>query len=772
MPVPLSLSQDAVLCSLCSSRPVGAMAPGKRVKKDGLELSCEWGRCQFSTARMEEFCEHAREHLEGKLQVRSEEEEEHEELLEEHSCLWLECGFCTLDNPVELARHVYFHCYHTKLKQWGLRTLQGQPHLGSCMLDYQNRNIIPEIQDNLVCLWEHCEDWMPVPLSLSRDAVLCSLCSSRPVGAMAPGKRVKKDGLELSCEWGRCQFSTARMEEFCEHAREHLEGKLQVRSEEEEEHEELLEEHSCLWLECGFCTLDNPVELARHVYFHCYHTKLKQWGLRTLQGQPHLGSCTLDYQNRNIIPEIQDNLVCLWEHCEDSFENPEWFYRHVDMHGLCAEARCKNSEDAVLPCGWKECEATFKSHFKLREHLRSHTQEKVVACHTCGGMFANNTKFFDHIRRQTTIEGQRFQCSHCSKRFATERLLRDHMRNHVSHYKCPLCDMTCPSPSSLRNHIKFRHSNEKPYRCEYCEYRTNENGESETVYYVLTSATAGGACLPTDPSDTGAAMEVDGGVVMQLQSTADQLGVEICALFRGNPYLCEYSCKNLIDLRKHLDTHSTVPAYSCEFTDCGFTARSVYSIKSHYKKVHEGDMTPRYKCHVCEKCFTRGNNLTAHLRKKHQFKWPSGHPRFRYMEHEDGYMRLQLIRYESVELTEQLMRERRDRQADTEGQCEEGEGLRGIVLETAEFGGSGEGEGEKGAEAQELQGEVNPIIHVQSRTNENGESETVYYVLTSATAGGACLPTDPSDTGAAMEVDGGVMMQLQSTADQLGVEIV
>uniref|UniRef100_A0A673FSN1 Histone H4 transcription factor-like n=1 Tax=Sinocyclocheilus rhinocerous TaxID=307959 RepID=A0A673FSN1_9TELE len=85
-------------------------------------------------------------------------------------------------------------------------------------------------------------------------------------------------------------------------------------------------------------------------------------------------------------------------------------------------------------------------------------------------MFANNTKFFDHIRRQTSIEGQRFQCSHCSKRFATERLLRDHMRNHVNHYKCPLCDMTCPSPSSLRNHIKFRHSNEKPYSCDYCEY--------------------------------------------------------------------------------------------------------------------------------------------------------------------------------------------------------------------------------------------------------------------------------------------------------------
>lgn len=46
--------------------------------------------------------------------------------------------------------------------------------------------------------------------------------------------------------------------------------------------------------------------------------------------------------------------------------------------------------------------------------------------------------------------------------------------------------------------------------------------------------------------------------------------------------------------------------------------------------VPQGDSEPRYKCHVCDKCFTRGNNLTVHLRKKHQFKWPSGHPRFRY----------------------------------------------------------------------------------------------------------------------------------------------
>lgn len=43
----------------------------------------------------------------------------------------------------------------------------------------------------------------------------------------------------------------------------------------------------------------------------------------------------------------------------------------------------------------------------------------------------------------------------------------------------------------------------------------------------------------------------------------------------------------------------------------------------------------------------------------------------RYKEHEDGFLRLQLIRYESVELTEQLMRERQNRQAEEEDLAEE-----------------------------------------------------------------------------------------------------
>lgn len=88
--------------------------------------------------------------------------------------------------------------------------------------------------------------------------------------------------------------------------------------------------------------------------------------------------------------------------------------------------------------------------------MRSHTQERLVACPTCGSMFASNTKFFDHLHRQADPVGKKdfffcvlvllvlleknhfcarihtesLVCEHCGKAFSRERLLRDHVRQH------------------------------------------------------------------------------------------------------------------------------------------------------------------------------------------------------------------------------------------------------------------------------------------------------------------------------------------------------
>lgn len=77
-------------------------------------------------------------------------------------------------------------------------------------------------------------------------------------------------------------------------------------------------EGNCLWRDCGFCSVEGAEEMRRHLFFHCYHTKLKQLGQQVLNTQPEIGTCSIGYQNSNIIPDIPDNFICLWEECEVS----------------------------------------------------------------------------------------------------------------------------------------------------------------------------------------------------------------------------------------------------------------------------------------------------------------------------------------------------------------------------------------------------------------------------------------------------------------------
>lgn len=141
-------------------------------------------------------------------------------------------------------------------------------------------------------------------------------------------------------------------------------------------------------------------------------------GLPALQSQANFSPCIWT-SIATTWPDIPNHFPCLWEHCESSFNNPEWLYWHVEGHRLCCEYKAVGKDNHVVLCGRKGCTYTFKDHCQLRNHPCSHTQEKVVACPTFRGMFAKNTKFLDHIYCQTSLDQQCFQCSHCSMRFVT-----------------------------------------------------------------------------------------------------------------------------------------------------------------------------------------------------------------------------------------------------------------------------------------------------------------------------------------------------------------
>uniref|UniRef100_A0A3Q3WTA4 C2H2-type domain-containing protein n=1 Tax=Mola mola TaxID=94237 RepID=A0A3Q3WTA4_MOLML len=396
---------------------------------------------------------------------------------------------------------------------------------------------------------------------------------------MMTSKRL--DNFEVDCEWASCGFKGHSMEELSEHMSQHLKDYLGDSDALEE-----LEEYACLWSGCEFMSMGSPAELEAHAYFHNYHGKLKFLGSQLLRSRPDLPSCNLGLHGTNVVPEGSERYICQWEHCDSTFNNPEWFYRHVDNHVESAESQSLAQQQQALLCHWTGCDAFFKIRYRLREHMRSHTQERLVACPTCGSMFSSNTKLFDHLHRQAEpVES--LVCEHCGKAFSSERLLRNHVRQHVNQVKCPFCDMTCTTFAALKIHIRFRHCDERPFPCDFCDKRF----------------------------------------------------------------------KNQRDLQRHTEVHNEGTVYHCTVEGCDYSCHTLPTMSHHFKRVHEG--MSKYKCHICDKVFSWCYSLTLHLRKKHELKWPSGHSRFRYRKDVDGFLKVNMVRYETVEVTKQIMKSRK-----------------------------------------------------------------------------------------------------------------
>lgn len=82
----------------------------------------------------------------------------------------------------------------------------------------------------------------------------------------------------------------------------------------------------------------------------------------------------------------------------------EVFYRYVDSYVLCFLDG--NNVFGGCKCLWEGCDVVFKSRYKLREYFRSYTQEKIIVCLNCGGLFLNRIKFFDYMKRQEETDVQ------------------------------------------------------------------------------------------------------------------------------------------------------------------------------------------------------------------------------------------------------------------------------------------------------------------------------------------------------------------------------
>lgn len=96
-----------------------------------------------------------------------------------------------------------------------------------------------------------------------------------------------------------------------------------------------------------------------------------------------------------------------------------------------------------------------------------HGQQYV--CPKCSKRFACRSNLNYHMTtHQQTV--RQVQCERCGKWLKNKLCLKKHMVQHSSiRHSCTICSYSALNQQCLRNHIKVKHSSEKPHKCSHCD---------------------------------------------------------------------------------------------------------------------------------------------------------------------------------------------------------------------------------------------------------------------------------------------------------------
>ncbi|XP_050520197.1 histone H4 transcription factor-like isoform X2 [Daktulosphaira vitifoliae] len=375
----------------------------------------------------------------------------------------------------------------------------------------------------------------------------------------------------------------------------------------------------CSWEECGYSS-SSLKDYFYHVSEHIDFLWTEEW-----QGNK------------------EKWFICLWNKCSFQSNCEVKSTTHVNYHAYhtrlkCVGAailnlleipECKQNDNGtnILPdlpdefeCNWENCNERFECMQHFAYHVAHHLNiiefnKQDVTCPwtDCNLKFIKRSRLVDHMKSHTLEK--MCACPNCGVMFATYTKLKDHCwqsNKDKSNHQCTLCQKRFSCERLLKQHVRL-HINY--FKCPQCDASF---------------------------------------------SRATQLATHIrYRHINVKPFKCHLCDSKFVrkqDLTNHLRIHEPGPLFKCSRDECDFSCRSEFAMRKHIGIQHyEGGAEELYKyyCHLCDDLFMNGSFLTKHLKNDHNFHKPSGLKRFRYIEDDDGYYKLQMSRYECLDIQEQ-----------------------------------------------------------------------------------------------------------------------
>ena len=123
------------------------------------------------------------------------------------------------------------------------------------------------------------------------------------------------------------------------------------------------------------------------------------------------------------------------------------------------------------PCYCSVCGKVYANPNALAHHMYIHDPDKPYQCEDCDQTFSFESELASHRMKHRTNPSFTCMFHKCGKQFRHMSELNAHMVVHSGRlYNCKKCSYSTNNSRHLRDH-QCSHSDEKKYKCKYCDER-------------------------------------------------------------------------------------------------------------------------------------------------------------------------------------------------------------------------------------------------------------------------------------------------------------